>query len=109
MISRKYDFLTVFVGAFLLLKRSIFNAVIALFLIFFRYGEPLNFSEGANVLFSLSFIVTMTIFLLSVIIMTTKELKVKYQEGAIFDPITTILNECTFIEMCNRVFGVALR
>ena len=97
------------IAAFLLLTLSTFNAVIELALIFFRDGEPLNSSEEATALFLLSAIVTMTIFALSVIIMTMEELKIEYQEDVIFDPTTTILNERTFIEACNRVLGVALR
>jgi hypothetical protein len=87
------------IAAFLLLTLSTFNAVIELALIFFRDGEPLNSSEEATALFLLSAIVTMTM----------EELKVEYQENVIFDPTTTILNERTFIEACNRVLGVALR
>jgi diguanylate cyclase (GGDEF)-like protein len=96
-------------GAFLLLTLSLFNAVTEFTLMFFRGGESLNSSEEAAALFLLSSIVTMTIFALSVIIMTMEELKVEYQENAIFDPITTILNERAFIEVSNRVLGVALR
>ena len=87
------------IAAFLLLTLSTFNAVIELALIFFRDGGPLNSSEEATALFLLSAIVTMTM----------EELKVEYQENVIFDPTTTILNERTFIEACNRVLGVALR
>ncbi len=36
-------------------------------------------------------------------------LKVEYQKDATFDPITTILTERTFVEVSNRVLGVALR
>ena len=97
------------IAALLLLTLSIFSEVIELALMFSRDGEPLNSSEEATALFLLSAIVTMTIFALSVIIMTMEELKIEYQEYVIFDPTTTILNERTFIEACNRALGVALR
>ncbi|MFT7471246.1 MAG: diguanylate cyclase (GGDEF)-like protein [Kiritimatiellia bacterium] len=96
-------------GAFLLITLSLFNAVTEFTLMFFRSGEAINSTEDATALFLLGSLVTMTIFAISIIIMTMEELKVEYQEDAIFDPITTILNERTFIEVCNRVLGVALR
>ena len=70
-------------GAFLQLTLSLFNAVTEFTLMFSRGGEPLNSSEKATALFLLSSIATMTM----------EEIKVEYQEGAIFDPITKILNE----------------
>jgi len=96
-------------GAFLLLILTTFNGLTEFILMFFRGGEPLNSSEEATTLFLLSSIVTMIVFAISILIMTMEELKVEYQEDAIFDPITTILNERTFIEVSNRVLGVALR
>jgi diguanylate cyclase (GGDEF)-like protein len=41
--------------------------------------------------------------------MTMEEISVEHQENAIFDPVTTILNHRTFIEVGQRVMGIALR
>ena len=96
-------------GAFLLLTLTVFNAVTEFTLMFSRRSEVINSTEEATVLFLLSSIVTMTVFAISILIMTMEELKVEYQKDATFDPITTILNERTFVEVSNRVLGVALR
>ncbi|PCI75132.1 MAG: hypothetical protein COB20_13600 [SAR86 cluster bacterium] len=96
-------------GAYLLLTLSVFNAVMESIFVLFRDGQPIASSEGATTVFLLGYFVTVTIFAISIIIMTMEELKVEYQEDAIFDPITTILNERAFIEVSNRVLGVALR
>jgi diguanylate cyclase (GGDEF)-like protein len=96
-------------GAYLLLTLSLSNALLEFVLMLFREGQPLSASEGATTLFLLGSIVTMTVFAISIIIMTMEEIKVEYQEDAIFDPITTILNGRTFIEVSNRILGVALR
>jgi diguanylate cyclase (GGDEF)-like protein len=87
----------------------VFNAVTEFTLMFSRRSEVINSTEEATVLFLLSSIVTMTVFAISILIMTMEELKVEYQKDATFDPITTILNERTFVEVSNRVLGVALR
>lgn len=96
-------------GAYLLLTLSVFNAISEFFFMIFRGEQPLSSSEEATTAFLLGAIVNVMIFTIGVLIMTMEELKVEYQENAIFDPITTILNERTFIEVCNRVLGVALR
>ncbi|MBL4729297.1 MAG: GGDEF domain-containing protein [Gammaproteobacteria bacterium] len=96
-------------GAYLLLTLSLFNAVVEFVLMLFLDTQPLSSAEPVTTVLLIGAIVSMTIFAFSIIIMTMEELKVEYQEDAIFDPITTILNERTFIEVSNRVLGVALR
>lgn len=96
-------------GAFLLLALSIFNGFTELMFIIFRGGQPISSPEEASALLLLGAIVSIVIFAIAIIIMTMEEIKVEHQEDAIFDPITTILNERAFIEVSNRVLGVALR
>lgn len=96
-------------GAYLLLTLFIFNAISDFILMIFRGEQPLSSPEEATTALLLGAIVNVMIFTIGILIMTMEELKVEYQENAIFDPITTILNERTFIEVCNRVLGVALR
>lgn len=96
-------------GAYLLLTLSLFSVVSEFSLMIFRGEQPINSPEEATTLLLLGAIINIVIFTFAVILMTMEELKVEYQEDAIFDPITTILNERTFIEVSNRVLGVALR
>jgi len=96
-------------GAYILLTLSLFDAVSEFVLMFFRDGQAITSPEQATSLFLMGSMVNLVVFSMAIIIMTTEELKVEYQEDAIFDPITTILNERTFIEVSNRVLGVALR
>jgi diguanylate cyclase (GGDEF)-like protein len=96
-------------GASLLLTLTLFNAAANLILMLFRSGQFIASPEEATTILLLNSIVVVTVCAISVIVMTMEELKVEYQEDAIFDPITTILNERTFIEVSNRVLGVALR
>ena len=51
----------------------------------------------------------MSVFAFAIIIMSMEELAAEYKEAAVFDPVTTILNHRTFIEVGQRVLGVALR
>lgn len=96
-------------GAYLLITLSLFNAITEFALMFLRSEQPISSPEEATTAMLLGAIVNVVVFAIAIIIMTMEELKVEYQEDAIFDPITTILNERTFIEVCNRVLGVALR
>jgi diguanylate cyclase (GGDEF)-like protein len=96
-------------GAYILLTLSCFNAVTEFTLMFFRDGASISEPGTATTVLLLGSIVNMLIFTLSILIMSTEELTVEYQENAIYDPITTILNHRTFLEVCNRVLGVALR
>lgn len=96
-------------GAYLLLTLSLFDAIAESILLIFRDGQPIASPDTAIGIFLLGAIVNIVIFTISIIIMTMEELKVEHQENAIFDPITTILNHRTFIEVSNRVLGVALR
>ena len=97
------------IGAYLLLTQALFNSVTEFLLLFFRGNQPILASGEATTAVLLGAVVSLTIFSIGVILMTMEELKVEYQENAIYDPITTILNQRTFIEVSNRVLGVALR
>lgn len=96
-------------GAYGLIGLFIFNATYEAILGLTRPGIPLTDSDGGTALLLLSALATVLIIALAVIIMTMEELSVEYKENAIFDPITTILNHRTFLEVSNRVLGVALR
>jgi len=96
-------------GAYLLLTLSLFTALSEFVFMFFRGEQPISSPGEVTTIFLLGAIVNIVIFTFAIIIMTMEELKVEYQENAIFDPITTVLNERAFIEVSNRVLGVALR
>lgn len=102
MISSNY-------GAFLALMLFSFNAVTEFILMLVRSGAPLTEADGGTSILLLGSIFTMIVFAFAVIIMTMEELNVEHKENAIYDPITTILNHRTFIEVGQRVLGVALR
>lgn len=96
-------------GAYGLIGLFSFNAVYEAILGLSRPGIPLTAADPGTALLLLSALATVLIIALAVIIMTMEELSVEYKENAIFDPITTILNHRTFLEVSNRVLGVALR
>lgn len=96
-------------GAYLLITLSSFAAITETLLLIFRDGEAAVSPEGATGIFLIGAFVNIIIFTIAIIIMTMEELKVEHQENSIFDPITSILNHRTFIEVSNRVLGVALR
>ncbi|PCJ24889.1 MAG: hypothetical protein COA96_08635 [SAR86 cluster bacterium] len=96
-------------GAFILLIIASFNVVTEFIFMLVRTTDVIPVTDQNYSMLMLSSIVTMTIFAFGVIIMTMEELSVEYQENAIYDPITTILNHRTFLEVSNRVLGVALR
>ncbi|GJM14257.1 MAG: GGDEF domain-containing protein [Pseudohongiella sp.] len=96
-------------GAYFLITIAVFNAVAQFMFMFLRADQPITSPEEATTAALVAAIVNVVVFALAIMVMTMEELKVEYQENAIFDPITTILNERTFIEVCNRVLGVALR
>ena len=96
-------------GAYLLITLSLFDAVVEALLLVFRDDQPITSTEEAVTIFLLGAIVNIVVFTISIIIMTMEELQVEHHENSIFDPITTILNHRTFIEVSNRVLGVALR
>ena len=52
---------------------------------------------------------TLSVFAFAIIIMSMEELSAEHKEDAVYDPVTTILNHRTFIEVGQRVLGVALR
>ncbi|MEX0962808.1 MAG: diguanylate cyclase [Pseudohongiellaceae bacterium] len=97
------------IGAYLLLTLSAFDAIVEFGILFLRDGQAINSPSGVTSIYLLGAVVSILVFAISILIMTMEELKVEYQENAIFDPITTILNHRTFIEVSNRVLGVALR
>lgn len=86
-----------------------FNAVAEFILMFLRADVPPTGTDATTSILLLGSIFTLLVFSFGVIIMTMEELRVEHQENAIFDPITTILNHRTFLEVGQRVMGVALR
>lgn len=96
-------------GAFAAITMFTFNAVIELVLIFLRGDSALNSTNTGLSILLMGSIFTMVVFAFTIIIMTMEELSIEHQENAIFDPITTILNHRTFLEVGQRVMGIALR
>lgn len=96
-------------GAFLALMLFSFNAVTEFILMLVRSGAPLSDPDQGTSFLLLGSIFTMSVFAFAIIIMTMEELSVEHQENAIYDPITTILNHRTFLEVGQRILGVALR
>ena len=96
-------------GAFLALMLFSFNAVTEFILLLVRAGAPLSSPDEGTALVLLGSIFTMVVFAFAIIIMTMEELSVEHKENAIYDPITTILNHRTFLEVGQRIMGVALR
>ena len=96
-------------GAFLALMLFGFNAVTETILMFLRSGVSLNSPDQGTTILLLGAIFTIVVFAFAIIIMTMEELNIEHKENAIYDPITTILNHRTFLEVGQRVMGVALR
>lgn len=96
-------------GAFLAIMLFGFNAVTEFILMIVRTGELASRPEDGLSLLLLGSIFTTVIFAFAIIIMTMEELTVEHKENAVFDPITTILNHRTFMEVGQRILGVALR
>ena len=96
-------------GAFLALMLFSFNAVTQFILMLVRSGAPLTDADQGTSFLLLGSIFTMVVFAFAIIIMTMEELSVEHKENSIYDPITTILNHRTFLEVGQRILGVALR
>jgi len=96
-------------GAFLALMLFSFNAVTEFILMLVRAGAYLDSPDQGTSFMLLGSIFTMVVFAFAIIIMTMEELTVEHKENAIYDPITTILNHRTFLEVGQRIMGVALR
>lgn len=96
-------------GAFLALMLFSFNAVTEFVLMMVRSGAPLTSPDQGTSFLLLGSIFTMVVFAFAIIIMTMEELSVEHKENSIYDPITTILNHRTFLEVGQRILGVALR
>ncbi|MCG8413273.1 MAG: GGDEF domain-containing protein [Pseudomonadales bacterium] len=96
-------------GAFLALMLFSFNTVTEFILMFLRSGVPLDAPDQGTSMLLLGGIFTMVVFSFAIIIMTMEELSVEHKENAIYDPITTILNHRSFLEVGQRVMGIALR
>lgn len=96
-------------GAFLALMLFSFNAVTEFVLMLVRSGAPLTAPDQGTSFLLLGSIFTMVVFAFAIVIMTMEELSVEHKENSIYDPITTILNHRTFLEVGQRVLGVALR
>lgn len=96
-------------GAYLLMAVMVFNSVGEAVLAFMRDSASLMEPDlGTSMLF-LGIVLSVMIFPFAVVIMTMEELSVEYEENAIYDPVTTILNKRTFLEIGQRIMGVALR
>ena len=96
-------------GSFLALMLFGFNAVTELILMYVRSDAPLlSDDEGTSILL-LGAIFSMIVLAFAIIIMTMDELALEHKENSIYDPITSILNHRTFLEVGNRVMGIALR
>ena len=96
-------------GAFLAVMLFGFNAVTEFILMVVRTGELAGAPEEGLSLLFLGSIFTTVLFAFAIIIMTMEELTVEHKENSIYDPITTILNHRTFMEVAQRIHGVALR
>lgn len=96
-------------GAFLAIMLFGFSAVTEFILMIVRTGALASAPEDGLSLLLLGAIFTTVIFAFAIIIMTMEELTVEHQENAVLDPITTILNHRTFVEVGQRILGVALR
>lgn len=96
-------------GAFTAIALSAFTTVAGLVMMFLRDGASLNSTDAGTSIFLLGAIFIVAMYPFCIIIMTMEELNVEHQENAIFDPITGILNHRTFLEVGQRVMGIALR
>jgi diguanylate cyclase (GGDEF)-like protein len=96
-------------GSFLALMLFSFNTVTEIILMYVRSGAPLLTPDEGTSILLLGSIFTMIVFSFAIIIMTMEELALEHKENSIYDPITTILNHRTFLEVGNRVMGIALR
>lgn len=85
------------------------NIIANIILAYLRTSELGISSETISGLQQLIAFTTMSVFAFAIIIMSMEELAAEYKEAAVFDPVTTILNHRTFIEVGQRVLGVALR
>lgn len=96
-------------GAFLALMLFSFNAVTEFILMLVRASNYVDSTDQGTSFMLLGSIFTMVVFAFAIIIMTMEELSVEHKENSIYDPITTILNHRTFLEVGQRIMGVALR
>ena len=96
-------------GAYALIGLFSLNALGETVLMLLRPGVPLTDPDAGTSLLLLGAMFTMLFSAIAFIVMTMEELSVEHKENAIFDPITTILNHRAFLEVSQRVLGVALR
>jgi len=96
-------------GAYALIALFSLNALGEAVLMLLRPGVPLTDPDSGTSLLLLGGMFTALFSAIAFIVMTMEELSVEHKENAIFDPITTILNHRTFLEVSQRVLGVALR
>ncbi len=96
-------------GALLIILLLGFNAITEIILMFVRTDAAIAAEGGAVALLFLRSIFILVVFAFAFIVMTMEELSVEHKENTIYDPITTILNHRTFLEVGQRVCGVALR
>ncbi len=96
-------------GAFLALVLLSFNAVTESILMVVQTQVVSSGGSQDGSFIILGLIFTGVVFAFAIIIMTMEELTIEHKENSIYDPITTILNHRTFIEVGQRIMGVALR
>ena len=96
-------------GAFTAIALSSFTAAAGLVMMFLRADAALNSTDIGTSISLLGAIFSVIVFPFTVIIMTVEETNLEHQENAIFDSITTIFNHRTFLEVGERVMGIALR
>ncbi len=96
-------------GAALIVGLSLFNAMSEFILMFLRSGVPLAADDSATSMLLLGSIFSLVVLAFAIILMTADELSVELKENAIYDPVTTILNHRSFLEVGYRVLGVEYR
>lgn len=96
-------------GVKMLLALFAIQACVDAFSIFGRSGVPIWEPDPATYFYLLNALVFILLFTLGIVLMTMDEMSLEQKEDAIYDPITTILNHRTFLEVGQRVLGVALR
>ncbi len=96
-------------GAYLLITLMLADSIGEITLAFLRSSPSLMGPDAGTSFLLLGAVLSITIFPFTIIIMTMEELNVEHEENAIYDPVTTILNKRTFLEVGQRIMGVALR
>ncbi len=96
-------------GAYLAIALFSANIVADMGLMYLRTNPEIASAATITALALLVAVITISVFAFALIIMSMEELAVEYKENSVYDPITSILNHRTFVEVGQRVLGVALR